>query len=154
MGGHRDLYGQAAYARDQMIQHRARGERLFGDLLEEQPRAGLVYLMRAEALRALGDQEQAQNDYQRAEELLVGDDWKTRAKQGDERAKAGVRNPLPLDQAFGSETSSLPLDTGGTGKPNIAALLGFLGVVATLIAVGITAWRQRANDQNTPNAKP
>ena len=88
MSSYRDLYGSATHAREQMKRNRRLSEQLFAELLDSNPRAGLVYLFRAVGFEEVGELVQARADYQRAEELLEGDEWKAKARAGSERVVA------------------------------------------------------------------
>ena len=145
MSGRRDLYGRASSARTLMARNQAQAEQLFAELLDEHPDSGLVYLMRAEARRSTRQFDAAWSDYQRAEGLLTGEPAKIQAREGASLAKQGLLDPLTLNLGD-LQGPDVPTSSGDSGRqPSITLVLATLGISATLLAVGIRAWRRRSD---------
>ncbi len=68
---------------------RARGEKLFAELLQAHPNDGMVYMKRAEAYEQAGDAVAATADYSRAERLVPFPGRKAEARAGLRRTNAG-----------------------------------------------------------------
>jgi len=83
----RAIMEAANSAKFTMISDRTAGEKQFEDLLQMNPRDGMIYFKRGEAYEAIGDTKLAAADFRKAMALFPKTEWKARAKEALNRVQ-------------------------------------------------------------------
>ena len=87
MSDFRLIMAKADSAKIAMVSNRIEGEKLFDDLLKQNPTDGMIFYKRGEAYEALGENTLAAKDYQLANAFFPMPEWKGRASAAYNRMK-------------------------------------------------------------------
>ena len=148
MSGYRELYGRTAHAKERMLADRSAGEQLFAEILDEQPRAGVAYLLRAEAYEALGDPTAALADYESAERLLEGPQWQAKAREGQARLRDGTR-PRP-DVSLPAVLPAAGPEAGNRSRTiDVAIVVALITAGASIGGIFLQHWLQTSQQPHS-----
>jgi len=103
--GWKAVMNAAESAKQSLIVDRPNGEREFQKLLAHHPGDAMVYFKQGEAYEAIGENELAVSDYQRAKVLFPRREWKDRAEAGLRRVRSQV--PDERLEAYEKEIETL-----------------------------------------------